>query len=508
MAKNGSKSPDGSALLSLRLREALTPIFRQRQAAACAFLALFLGSILALALRPTVYEAQMKFLVNRERVDPLLSPTETSIAPRSMDVSDTEINSEVELLRSRDLLERVVVECNLHKFREQSYWSMLFGTAQVNDAARQASGEANIPSAVKDLEGKLSVQRVKMTNLIKVTYRSRDPQLAANVLNKVANLYLEKHLAVRRPLGAFAFFQQQADRYKKELQTAQSNLTEFTRQAGIVSARQEKESALSRRGEFEALLQGEQAAIAQTRQRLLALETQLHSSPARMTTAVRVSNTSAHLDSLRTTLITLELKRTELLGKFDPGYPPVQEVAKQIAQTRTAIQDAERQPNREETSDRNSTHEWLQSELARTRAEFESLKARAGAIARSVSTYSARARALEEKESQQEELARQVKTAEDNYLLYTRKQEEARISDALDSERIVNVAISEAATVPALPAGPGWFFLLAVAGLLSAVLALATAFVVDRMDPTLRTPEEVEASLEVPVLAAFPKSAG
>ncbi|HLE37538.1 MAG TPA: hypothetical protein VI699_10365, partial [Candidatus Acidoferrales bacterium] len=75
MEKNSSKSQDGSALLSLRLREALTPIFRQHRTAACAFLALFLGSTLALALRPTVYEAQMKFLVNRERVDPLLSPT-------------------------------------------------------------------------------------------------------------------------------------------------------------------------------------------------------------------------------------------------------------------------------------------------------------------------------------------------------------------------------------------------------------------------------------------------
>ena len=502
MQKNGPRSQDGSVPLSLRLREALTPVFRQRHAAAFAFLALFLSSALALALRPTVYEAQMKFLVNRERVDPVLSPADTPAPFVSNDVSDTEINSEVELLHSRDLLERVVIECNLHRLHESSLWSALFGSAREPDTA------AGIPSAVNDLESQLSIQHVKMTNLIKVTYRSRDPRLAADVLDKVASLYLEKHLAVRRPRGAFAFFQQQVNRYNKELETARSSLTDFTRIAGIVSARQEKESALARRAEFEAQFQGEQAAIAQTRERLLTLEKQLASSPARMTTAVRVSNNSLHLDTLKTTVVSLELKHTELLGKFDPGYPPVQEIAKQIAQTRAAIEDAVRQPNREETSDRNPTHEWLESEFARTRAEFNSLKARTVATARSVSAYSARARALEEQEARQEELARQVKTAEENFLLYTRKQEEARISDALDRERIVNVAISEAAAVPALPASPRWPFLLSIALLISAVFAVITTFVLDRMDPTLRTPEEVEASLEVPVLAAFPKTVG
>ena len=60
--------------------------------------------------------------------------------------------------------------------------------------------------------------------------------------------------------------------------------------------------------------------------------------------------------------------------------------------------------------------------------------------------------------AQQDDLVRDVKTAEDNYLLYLRKREEARISDALDSKRIVNVSIAEAATVPALPTfgSAGW----------------------------------------------------
>jgi len=49
---------------------------------------------------------------------------------------------------------------------------------------------------------------------------------------------------------------------------------------------------------------------------------------------------------------------------------------------------------------------------------------------------------------------RSAKLAEDNCLLYSRKQEEAQIQDALDQRRIVNVSIAEQPTVPALPSSP------------------------------------------------------
>jgi uncharacterized protein involved in exopolysaccharide biosynthesis len=103
----------------------------------------------------------------------------------------------------------------------------------------------------------------------------------------------------------------------------------------------------------------------------------------------------------------------------------------------------------------------------------------------------------------QQDLTRAVKASEENYLLYLRKQEEARISDALDSQRIVNVAIAEAATVPALPVhSTGFFVLLGV--LIATSVSVASAFVADYIDPRLRTADEVEAVLNTPVLAAIP----
>jgi capsular polysaccharide biosynthesis protein len=87
-----------------------------------------------------------------------------------------------------------------------------------------------------------------------------------------------------------------------------------------------------------------------------------------------------------------------------------------------------------------------------------------------------------------------------------RKQEEARISDELDRNRIVNVAIAEAATVPAFPSSPRWTLNLVLGFAVAFVTSLGLAFVVDYMDPSFRTPDEVEGYLGLPVLAATPRA--
>ena len=65
----------------------------------------------------------------------------------------------------------------------------------------------------------------------------------------------------------------------------------------------------------------------------------------------------------------------------------------------------------------------------------------------------------------QQDLMRAAKADEDNYLLYLRKREEARIGDALDERRILNVAIVEAPVAAALPTHPAVLYFLFAFGL-------------------------------------------
>jgi capsular polysaccharide biosynthesis protein len=99
---------------------------------------------------------------------------------------------------------------------------------------------------------------------------------------------------------------------------------------------------------------------------------------------------------------------------------------------------------------------------------------------------------------------RAIKAAEDNYLLSERKEEEARISDALDRGRILNVAIAEAPSVPALPSNDR-LQTMAFGFLLATFTSAVLAFAAERADSTFRTSDELVSILNLPVLAAIPK---
>ena len=368
------------------------------------------------------------------------------------------------------------------------------------------SNQSNSLRAVRSLEKKLQVEPLRKTNLINVTYQSQDPELAARVLNTLSNLYLEKHLAVHRLPGAFDFFQKQTERYRNELTANEEHLVRFNSDTGLVSPELEKEIALRKQSDFDAALRQTRTDIVETSQRISALEAQMVTTSPRITTQERTSDNPVLLQQMKSTLLTLELKRTELLSKFAPEYPLVQEVDKQIAQTQAAIAGAEQSPFHEQTTDRDQTYAWLRDELAKNRTQLSALRARADALAPVVQAYQVKTRGLDEKGATQEDLVRTAKAAEQNYLLYLQKQEEARISDALDRNRIVNVAIAEAATVPALPTGSPLFTLL-LGCLLATCLSLGSAYIADYVDPSFRTPQELCDTLDVPVLAAVPREA-
>jgi len=261
---------------------------------------------------------------------------------------------------------------------------------------------------------------------------------------------------------------------------------------------------LQKLNDFSAGLESTRAEMASTEQRIRDLEKQLGSTPDRVTTQVRESDDAQVLEQMKSTLMTLELKRTELLTKYQPTYRLVQEVEQQIANTRIAIETEQSKPLKEQTTDQNPTYSWIRTELAKAKADYSALQARAAATSTIVGIYQANARNLEEKGLLQQDLLRTAKTNEENYLLYLRKQEEARMADALDERRILNVAIAEHPNVPLVPSNSPWTFGL-VGVLLSATVSMGLAFIVEFMDPSFRTPSEVAMELNIPVLAAVPQ---
>src|SRR5207248_2121271 len=147
----------------------------------------------------------------------------------------------------------------------------------------------------------------------------------------------EKHLQVHRPSGELKFFDQETAQLRNGLDEAEDRLTNFTTEHGVVSAQFERDLALQKVSELEAAVTRTQAAMAETEQRTRTLEQQATTLSPRIVTQLRTSDNPQLLQQMKSTLLSLELKRTELLSKFEPTYRPVQELGKQIKETRAAI---------------------------------------------------------------------------------------------------------------------------------------------------------------------------
>ena len=491
------------------LRDAVAPVFRQRRVATFAFLAIFAGALLCALFLPRKYEASMEIFVHRERVDPVVTANPNVQLPLlNAEIPVEALNSEVELLKSQDLLEKVLLACGLDTITNDTAWPTLSKAMKSLRSLlpeRRMGEDSRLALAALSMRDRLKVEPLRQTTMIRVSYPSYDPQLAARVLNTLAALYVEKHSAVHRPAGTFEFFQNEADRYQKELAVAEAHLSEFNNRESMVAADLEKPALLQKLSEFEAEYHNIQAQARAADDRIRDLESKASTTPLRRTAAVRTAANPALLEQLKATLLNLELRRTELLAKFEPSYRPVQEIEQQIAQTRAALAAEEQQPVKEETTDNNPTQDWIQTELAKSRADRATLHSQADYLAKVVQAYQGNLRRLDEKGAVQGDLIRDAKTAEQSYLLYVQKREEARIADALDRQRISNVTIAEAASVPPEPTlHMSWILLGGL--ILASLVGVGSAYAADRMDPSVRTPEELAAVLDVPVLASFPKN--
>jgi len=472
-------------------RDVIAALFRQRRVILAAFAVAILAVFVSGMWVPK-YQAHMKILVRRQRTDAIVSTYATEPNQFSDQVSEEDLNTEVELLNSEDLLRQVVLST---------------GLAGNSNSASGPAREKQIARAVFKLSRGLTIDAVRRSNVISVRYVTTDPHKAVEVLNTLAAAYIDRHMQAHRSPGESDFFDQEAQQYKERMSAAQEKLVSFTKGTGVVSAELERDSALRQASDFDATARQAQAAVTETEQRIRALKAQLDAMPPRMTTLIHTSDNAQLLEQLKSTLLTLQLKRTELLIKYEPTYRVVQEIDRQIADTQSAIATEAANPIQDKTTDQDPNYLSVRTELTKAQADLDGLKARATAAASIAEQYRKSAQTLDQDGVIQQDLMRTAKTQEENYLLYSHKREEARISDALDRNRILNVALAEQPVAPAFPNRSRLNFGILML-LVTGTFSLTTAFLVDFLDPSFRTSDELANYLGTPVLASLPKGGG
>jgi len=472
------------------LRDLLAVLFRQSRLLLVSFGAIFL-SALGYGIFAPSYQAHMSVLVRRGRVDPQVTPAPTPSPILQRDeISEEELNSQVELLRDDEILRTVA---QVPELAGSPWYERVLG----------GSNEVRLARSVRRISRRLTAEAIRKTNLIQVSYSSSDPAQAAAVLHALARAYLERQQRVRRPSGEYAFFEEQVTQSRRGLLDAEFRLMDFSKDQGVVSATQERDMALQKLSDAEANDRQSQVAMADTRRRIQDLQSKLKTLPERTLTLIRNFDNPQLAEKMKSKLLELQLKRTELLTKFQPGYRLVQEVDQQIAETKASIAGEEHSPIRDETTNQEPNHEWAKSELIKAQVELGALEAHGQATRIQVAGYREVAQRLGGDALRQGDLLGELKAAEEKYLLYVNKREEARIEDALDQGGIVNVALVEEPRAPALPARAAWVFGL-IGVLLGGTLSTSLAFAADYLNPGFRTPDEVVVFLGTPVLASLP----
>lgn len=501
---SGAKKSARYEIPSLTLRDMLRPLFRHRLVMLLTFGSVFLVSVFVAWYWATgYYEASMQVVVGKERLDPAVTsqPTAAVQETSSQMVATDDVESEAMLLQGTDMLREVVQACKLVK-DEPSSWS---GFDSRGPEVRKA---AAIEGATKALAGAIKVDFQKTSRVINVRYGTTgSPESAACVLQTLGKLYLEKQLRLQRPAGALDFFAKETDRYQKALNESESQLVNFSRTERIAAPEVLRATLAQQLVMAQGNLYETDQKIAADRQRLENLKGQLNQTPSRSSTEETSLSANTLLEQLHTSLLASQLKRTQLLMKYELSYPLVKEVDEEIAATNQAIADAEQAKYVNTTTDRDPTFEYLRQDQAKTEADLASGQARAATLESSIHDMKVQMVDWDAKAVQQSALLRAAKANEESYLLYLTKREQQRMSDALDEKRIANVAIAVPARVPVLPArSPS--SVVSSGFLLAIFAAIAAAYLAELADPSFRTPSEVEETLHIPILAAVPKRVG
>jgi succinoglycan biosynthesis transport protein ExoP len=459
---------------------------RRRLVASIAAAAVALALLMTLMTQP-LYRASALMQIDKDG-PPIV---QTTGAMPYYDGWDPEfLNTQYELLRSRALAERVANELDLDAqalagLNDPGWLSRVMGLLRPGQRQSQAttpeqqrqSPQALLSQATGVVQGGLSVQPIKDSRLVRLSFDSPDPQFSVRVANAVAEGFIGA--SIERKMGttsyAKTYLEDQLAQTKSKLEESERKLVEFAQQEGLVNTGAEGVSlATQNLTELNAMLAEAQS------QRIRA--------QARWRQA---SGGALSSDMLSTSSIgALQQQRAALQGQYQQKLAVYKEDYPEMVQLKAQIDAINREIGAETGRIR-----------ASVKAEYDAANAQEGMLQGQIAALRGQALDTDSRSIQYNILKREADT---NRQLYDSLLQRFKEVGAAGDVRTNNISIIDRAQ-------NGWRFkpnlssnlmMGLLAGLLIGVLA---AFVLEFLDDTLKTPEDVEQKLELSVLGIIPK---
>lgn len=203
-------------------------------------------------------------------------------------------------------------------------------------------------------------------------------------------------------------------------------------------------------------------------------------------------------------LAELENKRTSLLTKFNPTDRLVLEVEQQIANTRKELEHAQQMKSQEHSSDVNPVWQQVTGSIVQNQSERQALKGRRAQLAQQVEQLQQELSRVEGTTVAFTTLRQKVTELENNYQLYAQKRDEAQMADAMDEERLLNVAVAQEPTFSITPFSPKPLLDIALGVFTAMFLASFLVFFAEMGRATIATPRELDGLSRYPLLATVP----
>jgi uncharacterized protein involved in exopolysaccharide biosynthesis len=470
-------------------RAVVEALFRQRQLFFWTASIVLGATLFATLLKHRQYSSEMKFLVLNTRGNVVITPGRTTSANAASDVSETQVNSELEILHSHDVLDAVA----------DPDWPRVPESQRTPLAIRQHE------KLVSAFERRFGTEIVRKTNIINVNVTADAPEKAHAELEHLSVAYLAEHRRLQRPSGESDFFKSEAERIRKDWDLASRKLVEFQQEHQIVSL-PERENVLNQQiTEHERDLLATEASLHELDARLAASSTRLHDLPMRQTTVETVLPNQQSAQSLNTLLVELQNKRTTLLTNFKSSDRFVAELDQQIATTKGALEQATISTSRAKSTDVDPAWQQLHTSFVQTEiSRRQTMAHRASAVAELAALREDLGR-TQELTVQFNNLEAQSNQAKQNYELYSQKRDEAQIEDAMDEQKLINVAVAQQPTLSYVAVSPKPLSNAVLGAVTSLFLALCTVYLAESGRSTVATPRELDGASRYPVLATIPR---
>jgi uncharacterized protein involved in exopolysaccharide biosynthesis len=463
-------------------------VWRHRKKASFVFLLILAGAVLLAVFLPKTYHSEGKLLVRLGRENATLDSTATMGQEPVVSVPqsrEAEMNSIVEVVHSRGMLEKVVDALGP---------AAVLGTAEPT---------ADRERAVQALSRQVAVAPARRSNVIAISCLGPSPEWSQAVVAKLMDLYRVEHSRMNRTRGSLEFFAEQAARAQQELAVAEKAFQDFRTATGVVSPADQRKALAERVCRIEDELLSAESERAVCAAKVQHLRQEIGHLPQRQVAAETQGLGNEGTDRMREQLYALEVKREEAAAKYTPDHPAMQQVEEQLAAARDVFN--HQSPTRTQvTTAKNPVVEQAEEDafrqdhaLATCQARIDAIRAQLGGARQALESFNAN-------EMESDRLHRQLELKQASYRTYATNLEQARIDEAMVSERISNISVAQAASYEPKAVRPNKLGVLA-AGLLLALLgAVTAAWTCESADHRLRRPEDVEQELDLPLLGSIP----